>query len=223
MVRFSRQSHSSRLLWLCCLLTADTAYGAGADRDMARLDALLADMVTLSAEVEQFIIEEDGGVLETSQILMHLKRPGGFYWETLEPFPELIVTDGETLWNYQPDLEQVVIEPWDAATEELAAKLLSGRVADLSEEYAIRHRSTGTGGSRQEEFLLAPYASDSPYSEINLSFLGGDLDLIYLRSKNGQRTVWRFHAITRNPKLAADLFRFTPPPGIEVINNTYTP
>ena len=203
--------------------------------DVTRLDALLAGIETLSAEVEQVIVEADGGVLETSSIRMHLQRPGGFYWETIEPFPELIVTDGSTLWNYQPDLEQVVIEDWDSASEELAAQLLNGRVNSLQGEYDIRlirpegegnDGDSGTAGaslrSEAEEFLLLPQAADSPYSQINLGFLSSELDFIYLRSKDGQRTIWRFHSVVRNTALPPDTFTFTPPEGIEVIRNTYT-
>ena len=73
------------------------------------LGRLLQDLDTLSADITQLIVESDGGVLEESEILLHVKRPDGFYWETISPFPELLVTNGKKLWNYQPDLEQVVI------------------------------------------------------------------------------------------------------------------
>ena len=86
----------------------------------------------MSATVQQLIVESDGALLEESSIQMHVMRPDGFYWETLEPFPELVVTNGAVLWNYQPDLEQVVIENWDSSRAELAAELLSGRTDSLA-------------------------------------------------------------------------------------------
>ena len=104
---------------------------------VTELDALLGGITTLSADVSQLILESGGGLLEESAIAMRLKKPGGFYWETLDPFPELIVTDGETLWNYQPDLEQVVIENWDRNRAELAAQLLNGETGGLAEEYRV--------------------------------------------------------------------------------------
>ena len=51
------------------------------------LDVLLQDIETMSAKVLQLIVESDGGVLEESEIQMHLKKPDGFYWETIDPFP----------------------------------------------------------------------------------------------------------------------------------------
>ena len=79
-----------------------------------QLSDLLLQVNSMSAEVQQLIVESDGAVLEESSIQMHLLRPDGFFWETLDPFYELVVTDGTLLWNYQPDLEQVVIEDWSS-------------------------------------------------------------------------------------------------------------
>ena len=132
---------SSRLAALAAVaMLASFAPGAraAAQQDpVAELDALLGGISTLSADVSQLILESGGGLLEESAILMRLRKPGGFYWETLDPFPELIVTDGDTLWNYQPDLEQVVIENWDRNRAELAAQLLNGETGGLAEEYRV--------------------------------------------------------------------------------------
>lgn len=183
------------------------------------LDALLVDIRTLTADVTQLIVESDGGILEESDIRMQLKKPDGFYWETIAPFPELIVTNGKLLWNYQPDLEQVVIEDWDTSRSELAAQLLNGQTQNLAEEYEI---SQGAGSSSEHtEFRLTPLANDNVYREITISFINSELDMIYLYSKNGQRTVWQFENIARNLPLADTQFEFVPPDGIEVIQNNY--
>lgn len=184
------------------------------------LDAMLENIQTLTADVTQLIVESDGGILEESEIRMRLKKPDGFYWETISPFPELIVTNGKLLWNYQPDLEQVVIEAWDTSRSELAAQLLNGQTENLAEEYEILHAVDST--SEHAEFHLLPLASDNVYKEITISFLDTELDMIYLHSKNGQKTVWQFSNIQRNTPLADAVFEFVPPDGVEVIANIYT-
>jgi outer membrane lipoprotein carrier protein len=183
-----------------------------------KLDGLLQDIQTLSASVTQLIVESDGAVLEESAIQMHLLRPDGFYWETLDPFPELVVTDGNTLWNYQPDLEQVVIEDWDSAQSELAAQLLSGRTDKLSEEYRI---DVVPDASESESlFQLHPLGADSVYRVIRISFLKQELESIHLDNKNGQQTLWQFSDLQRNKELEQTLFEFEPPAGIEVVDNS---
>jgi outer membrane lipoprotein carrier protein len=213
-----RSVNSAALLLFAVVLYVPALSLAQQD-DLAALDALLSDIRTLRADVEQLIVESDGGVLEESDIRMQLKKPNGFYWETLTPFPELVVTNGELLWNYQPDLEQVVIENWDSDRSELAAQLLSGQTDNLGEEYSTALAPEVTANI--SEFILTPRAPDSVYSQIKITFVSDELDMIHLRNKNGEQTVWRFSAVERNTAIADSEFVFEPPSGIEIIENTY--
>ena len=183
------------------------------------LNANLAGMVSLSADVEQLIIETDGGILEESLIRMLLKRPDGFYWETVEPYAELLVTNGVWLWSYQPDLEQVVIEPWNKEESELAAQLLSGDTGGLSAEYEIA--SLASDSREVSEFVLTPRVSTNINRRVSLSFTSSRLDSIVVEARNGQRTVWRFVNVVLNPQIEDEVFQFEIPEGIEVIENSY--
>ena len=126
----------NKITLVFCLLAVSTNNSAQ-NNVVSELNSLLQDLDTLSAEITQLIVEPGGEVLEESQILLHVKRPDGFYWETISPFPELLVTNGRKLWNYQPDLEQVVIEDWNPDESELAAQLLYGQTENLAEDYYI--------------------------------------------------------------------------------------
>ncbi|MED5386342.1 MAG: outer membrane lipoprotein chaperone LolA [Pseudomonadota bacterium] len=205
---------------LAALLICAFFKGSFAQQEaLARLDSLLANINSLTADVVQLIVESDGGILEESNIKMLLKKPNGFYWETITPYQELIVTNGIKLWNYQPDLEQVVIEDWDVSKSELAAQLLSGKTENLDSQYIIEESSDTNNDS--QEFVLTPVDADSIYTQISINFITSELDLIYLNSRNGQQTVWRFDAIERNQILEDSLFDFQPPAGIEIIENIY--
>ena len=183
----------------------------------AQLSNLLRQMDTMSATVQQLILESDGALLEESSIQMHVMRPSGFYWETLEPFPELVVTNGAVLWNYQPDLEQVVIENWDSSRAELAAELLSGRTDSLAEEYEIHIEKDVD--EDMPVFQLLPIDQNSLYRRISISFDNTALLSIHLDSKNGQKTLWQFNKPQINQQLSSDLFNFQIPPGIDIVDN----
>lgn len=187
------------------------------DTPQAQLSNVLRQVNTMSATVQQLIVESDGALLEESSIQMHVMRPGGFYWETLEPFPELVVTNGDVLWNYQPDLEQVVIENWDSSRAEPAAELLSGRTDSLAEEYEIHIEKDI--GEDMTVFQLLPLDQNSLYRRINISFDNTALLSIHLDSKNGQKTLWQFNQPQINQQLAPDLFNFQIPPGIDIVDN----
>ena len=214
--RLEMISFSSRLAALAGVALLAPVDATRSQQDsIAELDALLGGISTLSADVNQLIIETGGGLLEESAILMRLKKPDGFYWETLEPFPELIVTNGETLWNYQPDLEQVVIESWDSSRAELAAQLLNGNTGGLADEYRV----TLVAAAELHRFELLPLAADSPYALIAIEFVGEQLAAIRLDNRNGQQTVWQFSNLQRNVPLEDSLFVFLPPPGLEIVEN----
>ena len=186
-----------------------------------QLSDLLLQVNSMSAEVQQLIVESDGAVLEESSIQMHLLRPDGFFWETLDPFYELVVTDGTLLWNYQPDLEQVVIEDWSSNKSELAADLLSGRTERLSAEYEVIRDESDS--AEITVFKLLPLDEGSLYRQIDISFNEGSLLTIYIDNKNGQKTLWQFNKTRVNHQLAPELFRFQTPQGIDVIDNRAIP
>ena len=149
-----------------------------------------------------------------------LKRPDGFYWETLEPFPELIVTDGESLWNYQPDLLQLTIDDWQTDQSELAAQLLGGQINAVAESYAIEAVAIeGQPGSA--EFYLTPLDPSSLYERVTLYFENREPASILLVSTNGQRTLWEFYNRQVNLSLASDQFVFPVPDDefLDVIDN----
>ena len=186
------------------------------DTPQAQISNLLLQVNTMSATVQQLIVESDGAVLEESSIQMHVMRPDGFYWETLEPFHELVVTNGAVLWNYQPDLEQVVIENWDSSRAELAAELLSGRTDSLAEEYEIYIENDS--GEDMAVFQLLPLDQNSLYRRIKISFDNTALLSIHLDGKNGQKTLWQFNQPQINQQLPPDLFNFQTPPGIDIVD-----
>jgi len=208
--------HRILLALLICVLFNVSLAQQGA---LEKLNSMLVSIESLKADVVQLIVESDGGILEESKIKMYFKKPNGFYWETITPFKELIVTNGVKLWNYQPDLEQVVIEDWDSSKTELAAQLLNGETENLGSDYQIEQLYSDDSGDHQ--FTLTPLATDSVYERISISFVTSELDQIYLNSKNGQQTVWRFVTIERNESLEDNVFEFDPPAGIEIIENTY--
>ena len=189
---------------------------SGQERPIVKLDKLLSNIDTITAEINQLIVESDGGILEESQIIMHIKRPEGFYWETVNPFPELLVTNGKRLWNYQPDLEQVVIEDWNPDQSALAAQLLYGKTENLEENYYI----VAIEAEQSQTFELKPKSPDNLYELITISFINSSLELIYIENSSGERTAWQFTSSDINPPLGEDLFEFIPPDGIEIIYNS---
>lgn len=191
------------------------------DEAAAELGALLEGIETYQADVRQLIVESSGGVLEESEIRFMLKRPNGFYWETLEPYPELIVTDGKQLWSYQPDLLQVTVEDWNNERSELAAQLLNGRIDEIEQDYFINGGRVGDGNAF--EFILEPVDPASLYERVTLYFRDNSLGSIHIDNGNGQRTFWEFFNPQVNAPIEDNAFVFDAPEDIEIIDNRGAP
>jgi outer membrane lipoprotein carrier protein len=219
MYLFLRQFAGPRRLLIAITLLSPTVFAQ--DDSAAQLTELLSGIETLQADVRQLIVESTGGVLEESEIKFMLKRPNGFYWETLNPYPELVVTDGRSLWNYQPDLLQVSIEDWEAERSELAAQLLNGNIAEIEADYFINGGRIGSGNTW--EFVLEPVDPASLYERVTLYFRDRRLDSIHIDNGNGQRTFWEFFEHRFNESLEDSIFVFNIPDDIEVIDNRSIP
>ena len=206
---------------IALLLTLSVAARAGAD-DAPQLSQLLDGMTTLSAEFEQTVTNRFGDVLQAATGRMHLKRPMRLRWELDEPYPQLVVTNGEKLWVYDPDLEQVTVQPLAEALSGSPAVFLTGTVADLQSNFTVvATEAPEAGGSR---FELTPVDPNAVYGELALTFAAdGGLASIDIADHLEQLTRVTFTVRDLSPVLESALFEFTIPTGVDVIGDVSRP
>ncbi len=193
---------------------AEDARSTTASSAAHQLGQLLAKMETLDADFQQRILDAKGSRLQEVSGHLSLARPGKFYWETENPFPQTVVSDGETLWLYDPDLEQVTVQQMDPSQSRTPAMLLSGNIDSIEERFTIKL----TRESAQfKEFLLIPTGQESLFEELRLSFVADELASLLLSDSLGQRTSIELFATKLNPELAEDRFTFAIPEGVDVI------
>lgn len=203
----------------CCTVLAATLVvgSAGAD-DAPRLAELLDGLAAFSAEFEQTVTNRFGDVLQTATGRMHLKRPMRLRWELDDPYPQLVVTNGETLWVYDPDLAQVTVQPLAEALSGSPAVFLTGTVADLRRNFdVVAIEPPETGGSR---FELMPVDPNAVFGAMALTFTAdGGLSGIDIADHLEQLTRVSLTARNLNPVLESALFEFTVPAGFDVIGD----
>src|SRR5688500_5723832 len=73
------------------------------DAAVKQLAAILDTTTTLTAEVEQLLMDQDGRELQENRAELMMQKPASFYWAIKEPYEELMVTDGKLIWRYEPD------------------------------------------------------------------------------------------------------------------------
>lgn len=178
------------------------------------LDSFLQDLRTWHAEFEQNQFDEGGAILEHSTGTVDLQRPGKFRWEYLDPYRQLIVADSQQIWIYDQDLEQVTLKDFTAALGNTPALLLTS-------DQKIDESFTVSALPQEDEFAhfeLIPKDENAQFQSLRLSFQGDLLKQIELQDNLGQTTLISFHTQQRNPALSAELFVFTPPEGVDIID-----
>lgn len=194
------------------LLGAACAVQAGTARD--RLDEFLGGLDALQADFRQVLLDEQGRASEESRGVVYLHRPGRFRWDYRQPHPQIVVADGQRLWLYDPELEQVTVQPQAEALGATPAALLASE-RPLEESFRVTELPPREDGTAW--LALAPRDPGSSFEGIRVGLGAQGLEAMELEDGFGQTTRIEFSDIRRNPDLDADLFRFTPPEGVDVI------
>ncbi|SDK82241.1 outer membrane lipoprotein carrier protein [Modicisalibacter muralis] len=182
----------------------------------ARLTDLLEPLQTYSASFEQQILDGSGNRLQEAQGQMWLSRPGKFRWEVEAPYRQVVVSDGESVYLYDPDLEQVRVQPLDTRVTHTPALLLSGSTDELTSSYNVSRQQQGV----TETFTLIPQTPDTLFESLKLTFQGERLSMLQMADSIGQRTAIRFDDVEINPDLEASRFTFEVPEGADVIRQS---
>ena len=172
----------------------------------------------LDGKFEQKVFEASGRMKEDSTGTVALSAPRLFRWEYVKPNPQLIVADGDHVWVYDPDLEQVTVKNQGAEEAQSPLYVLIDPT-ELDRRYVLADAGTSDG---LKWISLAPKkkGEDSEFKIAMLGFAGNDLKLMKLTDNLGQRTEIAFSDWRRNPAFAQGTFAFTPPKGVDVVGET---
>ncbi|MDI1351599.1 MAG: outer membrane lipoprotein chaperone LolA [bacterium] len=176
------------------------------------LQAKLNGIHTMTAQFDQ-IVKAKKRQVSHSTGSMALQRPGHFRWQTKDPMAQLIVADGQKMWVYDPDLEQVTVKKQEKGLGGTAALFLSGYDDSVSKDFDVLETSAGTVTT----FDLKAKSSKENFQRIKLIFTHDNLTGIELYDQLGQITSVKLNKIKPNPKLMPKLFQFKPPKGVDVV------
>ena len=182
----------------------------------ADLTKILGGITAMQADFAQLTTDAKGRSQPVQSGKMSVKRPGLFRWEVQKPSQQMVMTSGKFLWVYDPELMQATKQKLDEQVGNTPALLLSGDPRKLDAAFAI---SEEKGGATEEKvFLLKPHGKDALFETLRVRFSGSKLSRMELVDTLGQKTDIRFSNIQVNPALPASQFEFTPPKGVDVID-----
>lgn len=165
---------------------------------------------SLAGDYAQVMTGKDGTMIQSISGAFKLKRPGLYFWQSEDPYPQTIVSNGKQVWLYDPDLEQVTI----TQTEQLGFNPSSFLAGDIRKELG-QYRVAAEG----ERFTLAPIADNAPFDALHLSFAKDVLVQASYTDKLGQKTSLTFSNVVTNPSIADEIFEFNVPEGTDIVTN----
>jgi outer membrane lipoprotein carrier protein len=187
------------------------ARAAGIDQ----LRAFLSQTRTARGDFAQRVGSRNSTKTQNSSGTFVFQRPGRFRWTYASPYEQVIVADGEALYLFDKDLNQVTVKKLAGAIPASPASILFGS-NQFEKDFEVRD-----GGARDDlEWIVAtPRAKDTPFEKIEIGFRDGLPAAMQLADSFGQTSQLRFSRVERNPAVDAQTFRFTPPPGADVLDS----
>ncbi len=180
---------------------------------MDQLNRFHNGVTSIEADFYQVLKDTSDHTVQESSGKVWIKRPGLFRWEYNDPYPQVIVADGERIWIYDPELDQVTIKQESRAIGNAPALVLSGKYP-LSRDFKL---SEVDRGDKYHWVSLVPKQEDSDFAEISVAFLDDVLIMLELKDNLGQRTRIHFKSQKTNADIDASRFKFIIPPGTDVI------
>lgn len=199
-----------------CLFLASLAHGASAqpvsdDAGIARLEAFLDGVHSLTADFKQELWTEDKKLQQTDTGSLSLKRPNRFRWTYEAPAELVIVADGEKLRIYDVELKEVTVTPFDDTVGASPAVLLSGD-RNVREDFEVVQAYKLDA---LDWIKLEPRGA-SDFSSIAIGFSGTEPRRLELVDGLGQITRIELDHLVVNPEIADDVFKLDVPPGVDV-------
>lgn len=186
--------------------------GLAAAGGIDQLKAFWANTQAAQGTFSQSVLAKSGRKPQNSSGSFLLARPGKLRWSYEKPMKLLLVADGEKLWTWDADLNQVTVGKMDRSLGATPAALLTGE--SLDQHFTLTEAGTAEG---LDVVDAVPTAADSTFARVRIGLANNLPRLMEVRDNFGQTTTLLFTEFKPNPALPKDAFRFVPPKGADVV------
>lgn len=201
-----------RVMGLAALMCLVASAGAARADAAATLREFVQEVKSGKAAFTQTASSADGTRKKTSSGSFEFQRPNRFRFAYTKPFEQLIVADGQKVWIFDTDLNQASSRKLSQALGATPAALLAG--GSLEQDFVLSSEPTRDG---MDWALATPRIKDGAFQQLRVGFRGKTLAAVEILDSFGQRSLLQFSRFEPNVPLAAELFRFMPPVGADVI------
>jgi len=160
--------------------------------------------------------EGQGARSKTSSGTFEFARPNRFRFDYKKPFEQTIVADGQTLWLYDVDLNQVTARKQSQVLGSTPAALIAAApdLGALRKDFDLEAAGEKDG---LQWVQATPKVKEGQLHSVKVGFRGNELAALEILDSFGQRSVLTFTKMEINAALSPELFRFKPPQGADVV------
>ncbi len=174
------------------------------------------DTKSMRADFKQVVKDNQGRKVQEVEGGMQLKRPNMFRWDYKKPYEQQIVSDGNEVFLYDTELEQVTIRTLGKTIGSSPAALLAGG-GNVEENFILKNATRKNSVEGVDWVLVVPKDKESGFDRIILGFTGKQLRHMEMYDSFNHITYIAFENVERNPQLEKSTFLFTVPEGIDVV------
>jgi outer membrane lipoprotein carrier protein len=207
-----------KMTWGSLLVAGALVFGGAAQA--SALDQFKSFVASTKAARGEFTQQqmkkaENSKIAPLSSGTFLFARPGKFIWTYVKPYEQLLQADGEQLYIYDKDLNQVTVKKLGNALGSSPAAILFGS-NDLEKNFTLSEAGSRNG---LEWLNATPKAKDSTFEKISIGLRNGTPEAMELHDAFGQTSVLLFKRFEKNPPLTAQQFKFEMPKGADVFQN----
>ncbi|MGL9760338.1 MAG: outer membrane lipoprotein chaperone LolA [Symbiopectobacterium sp.] len=183
-------------------MTSSAVYADAASDLQSRLNKVNSFYATFS----QKVISADGTAVQEGHGELWLKRPNLFNWKITAPDESVLISDGKTLWFYNPFIEQVTATWLKEVMGNTPFILITCNDASAWGQYNVRQQGN--------DFKLTPKVPKGNLKQfvINVN-VSGTIKSFVMTERDGQRSSYTLQN-QQNGAVDSSKFTFTPPKGV---------
>lgn len=186
------------------------ALNAWADTPVQQLSNLLDSNRNVEGEFRQVTYNERGDEVQNSEGVFLLAAPNRFVWDTVTPFPQRIISDGEWVTIWDVDLEQATRKPFKGSVGNSPAALLGSSADNALTHYSVSSLAQG-------RFKLEPKEQEDLFDTLTLSFKQDHISAMSIKDVLGQTTVIEFSNIETHDGVSEQSFDVDLPESVDLM------
>ena len=202
-------------LMMCALASLGVAVAMPASAETAReqLRTFVSQVQSASGDFVQYTVGPQGQTKPPQRGKFLFMRPGRFKWDVLKPYEQQIVSDGQEIYQFDADLNQVTVRKAGQTIGASPAAILFGS-GSLEQSFDV---SALPDKESLAWFRAKPKQPDAGFVHVDLGLKDGVPLRIVLLDAFGQTTHIEISALMRNPGLSTSNFDFVTPKGADVV------